>query len=170
PCSMFRYRLLLVLVLLASILLLAAAPLFAQERVQPAKPQLKPYSLPPDKYERAVSYSHWQYALHFLGLFWTAGTLLAILIYGIAPRLRDWAEGASRARFLEAAMFIPALILAIDIPRLPLDFFGHWLNRHYDQSVQGWGSWLWDWTKAELIGFVIAIILGWILYGAIRRS
>ena len=36
--------------------------------------------------------------------------------------------------------------------------------------MQGWGSWSWDWTKAELISFVLGIILIWLLYAVIRRS
>jgi len=36
--------------------------------------------------------------------------------------------------------------------------------------VQGWGSWGWDWVKAQLISIVIFTILIWILYLVIRRS
>jgi Zn-dependent protease with chaperone function len=67
-------------------------------------------------------------------------------------------------------LFVPGLLLTLDVGRLPLDLVGHWVSRHYDQSVQGLGSWLWDWTKGELLEFVIAIVLGWILYGVIRSS
>jgi len=108
--------------------------------------------------------------MHFLGVLWTVGTLAAILNRRVAPRLRDWAERASARRFLQAAIFVPSLMLAINLPRLPLEMFGHWLDRHYDQSVQGWISWLWDWAKGELLGFILAITLAWMLYGAIRRS
>jgi STE24 endopeptidase len=166
---MFRFRFSLAWALVACLAMLAAAPLAAQQRT-PANPQFKPYSLPSGKVERAVAYSHWQYALHFLGFLWTAGTLAAILNLRAAPRLRNWAERASRNRLLQAAMFVPGLMLALNVPHLPLDMFGHWVDQRYDQSIQGWGSWLWDWTKGELLGIVIAVILGWILYSAIRRS
>jgi Zn-dependent protease with chaperone function len=121
-------------------------------------------------YERAVAYSRWRYGLHFLGVVWVAGTLVGMLSYRVARRLRNWAENKSRQRFLQAALFVPALLLIFDAVRLPLDLFGHWLELRYDQSIQGFGSWLLDWGKGELIEFVVAIILGWILYTLIRRS
>jgi STE24 endopeptidase len=142
---------------------------YAQQRA-PASHEVKSYTLPPEKYQRAVAYSHWQYAMHFLGVLWTVGTLVAILALRLAPRLRTRAENASHRRFVQAAIFVPGFLLMVDIARLPLDLFGHWIERHYDQSVQGWSSWAWDWTKGELIEFTIAIFLGWILYAAIWRS
>jgi STE24 endopeptidase len=155
--------------MLALLAWLSMAPLCAQQQA-PANPQSKRYTLPSGKYERAVAYSHWQYGMHFLAVLWAAGTLLAMLRYRLAPRLRTWAEGASRLRFLQAAMLVPALLLALDAARLPLDMFGHGLDLHYDQSIQGWASWGFDWAKGELIEFVIAIVLGWMLYSLIRRS
>jgi len=169
---MFRFRLplALALALLASLSILTAAAFALQPPAPSPGPQLKSYSLPPDKLQRAVAYSHWQYALHFLGILWTAGTVVAILKYRVAPRLRDAVESASGRRFLQAALFVPGLLLTVDVPHLPLDLAGHWVNRHYGQSVQGWGSWLWDWSKGELMEFGVAILLGWILYDAIRSS
>src|SRR5579872_1756867 len=160
------YRLCSVLMLLAGLSLFTV---FAQVRA-PANPQAKQYTLPPDKYERAVAYSHWQYAMHFLGVLWAAGTLLAILELRLAPRLRTWAQNASHRRFLQAVIFVPGFLLMVDVARLPLDLGGHGIDRHYDQSIQGWGSWAWDWTKGELLELTIGIILGWILYAAIWRS
>jgi len=167
---MFRFRLPLALALLASLSILTAAAFALQPSAPSPGPQIKSYSLPPEKLQRAVAYSHWQYALHFLGILWTAGTVVAILKYRVAPRLRDAVESASGRRFLQAALFVPGLLLTVDVPHLPLDLAGHWVNRHYGQSVQGWGSWLWDWSKGELLEFGVAIVLGWILYDAIRSS
>jgi STE24 endopeptidase len=159
----------LVLALLVWVGLLAA-PIAAQQRTAQANPQSQGYKLPPGKYERAVAYSHWQYAMHFWGVLWTVGTLVVILNLRVAPRLRNWAQHISGRRLLQAALFVPGLMLVLNLPHLPLEMFGHWLDRRYDQSIQGWISWLWDWTKGELLGFGIAIVLAWILYGAIRRS
>src|SRR6266849_7727071 len=167
---MFRFRLSLAWALLACLATLAAAALALQPPAPSPSPQLRSYRLAPNQLHRAVAYSHWQYALHFLGILWTAGTLAAILKYRVAARLRDRVESASGRRFLQAALFVPGLLLTVDVPHLPLDLAGHWVNRHYDQSVQGWGSWLRDWGKSELLEFAIAIVLGWILYDAIRSS
>src|SRR5260370_19645710 len=141
------FRFLPVLALLACLTILTAAPLAAQPPAPSPNPQLKSYSLPPDKQGRAVAYSHWQYALHFLGVLWTAGTLVAILTYRVAPRLRDRVESASGRRFLQACLFVAGVLLTLVVGRLPLELVGHCVSRHYNQSVQGLGSWLWDLTK-----------------------
>ncbi|HXI90273.1 MAG TPA: M48 family metallopeptidase [Blastocatellia bacterium] len=134
------------------------------------KEPVKSYSLPPEKYEKAVAYSRTQYTLHFVGVIYSLLLLLIILSMRIAPALRDWAERVSRRRIVQAIVFVPLLLLTFDALRFPLDVYQHHLAVHYDISVQGWSSWFWDWTKGELIQFVIASILAYILYGVIRRS
>jgi Zn-dependent protease with chaperone function len=134
------------------------------------KEQVKSYSLPPEKYEKAVAYSRTQYRLHFVGVLYSLLLLLIILSLRIAPAFRDWAERVSRRRFVQAIVFVPLLLLTFDAFKFPLDVYQHHLAVYYDISVQGWGSWFWDWTKGELIQFVIATILAYILYGVIRRS
>src|ERR1700704_2154687 len=81
----------------------------------PANPQVKHYTLPPGKYEKAVKYSHWQYAMHFLGVLWAAGTLVAILELRLAARLRTWAQNATHRRFLQAAIFVTGFLLMVDV-------------------------------------------------------
>jgi STE24 endopeptidase len=132
--------------------------------------QVKTYSLPPEKYEKAIAYSRAQYRLHFAGAAYSLLLLLIILSLRIAPAFRDWAERLSRRRFIQALIFVPLLLLTFDILKLPLDAYQHHLSRQYDMSVQGWGSWFWDWSKGELIQFFIASVLAYILYGVIRRS
>jgi Zn-dependent protease with chaperone function len=44
------------------------------------------------------------------------------------------------------------------------------LELKFDQSIQSWPSWLWDWTKTELITLVCAVPLALLLYAVIRRS
>lgn len=128
------------------------------------------YSLPPEKYENAVAYSRTQYSLHFVGVAYSLLLLLVILSLRIAPAFRDWAERVSRRRFVQAIVFVPLLLFTFDALKLPLDGYQHQLSVRYGISVQGWGSWLWDWSKGELIQFIVASILAYILYGVIRRS
>ena len=131
---------------------------------------VKSYSLPPEKYEKAISYSRAQYRLHFIGTAYSFLILLFILSRRIAPAFRDWAERVSSRRFIQAFVFVPLLLLVLDIFKLPVDIYQHHLSRQYEMSVQGWGSWFWDWSKSELIEFLIASILAYILYALIRRS
>ncbi len=132
--------------------------------------EVKAYTLPPDLYQKAVKYSRAQYILYFTGFAWGVIVLLLVLAWKLAPKYRDWAERATKVRFLQAVIFTPILLLTIAVLGLPTDIYGHWLSRSYGISVQGWGSWAWDWTKGEIVSFVIGIILVWILYAVIRRS
>jgi STE24 endopeptidase len=134
------------------------------------KQEVKSYTLPPDKYEKAVSYSRTQYRLHFVGVAYSLFLLLIILSLRIAPMFRDWAEGVSRRRFVQALVFVPLLLLTLDALKVPLDVYEHHLAVQYEISVQSWGSWLWDWSKGEFLELVMASILAYILYGVIRRS
>jgi len=40
----------------------------------------------------------------------------------------------------------------------------------FDQSIQTWLSWFWDWTKTELLLLVCAVPVAYLLYAVIRRS
>lgn len=128
------------------------------------------YSLPPDKREQAVAYSRTQYTLHFAGIAYSLVLLLIILSLRIAPAFRDWAERVSRRRFVQAVVFVPLLMLTFDALKLPFDACQHGLALQYNLSVQGWASWLWDWTKGEVVVSICASMLAYILYGVIRRS
>jgi STE24 endopeptidase len=134
------------------------------------KQEVKNYTLSPEKYEKAVAYSRTQYRLHFLGIAYSLLVLLIILALRIAPLFRDWAERFSRRRFIQAIVFVPLLLLAFDALKFPLDAYHHHLAVHYEISVQGWGSWFWDWMKGRLVQVIVASILAYILYGVIRRS
>ncbi len=144
-----------------------------QQQQTSASAQQQPvatYTLPPDKYEKAVAYSRAKYRLYFADVAYGIIVLLLILGLKIASRFRQWAEHASSRRWLQVMIFAPLLLLLIDAVSLPSGIYGHWLSRKYEQSIQGWGSWMWDWTKGELIGLVVGTFLVWLLFVVIRRS
>jgi STE24 endopeptidase len=129
-----------------------------------------PYSLPPDKLRRAIEYAHAGYGLHFTSEIWAIAILAAILAFGLAGKFRDWAEAASRRRFVQALVFVPLLLLTNDLLYLPANIYGQHLELRFDQSIQSWPSWFWDWTKSELILLACAVPLALLLYAVIRRS
>jgi Zn-dependent protease with chaperone function len=136
----------------------------------PEKAEVKRFTLPPEKYEQAIAYRrarYWHYFIHF-----AYGVLIFVLVlqWRWAPRFRDWAERFSRRRFLQALVFVALFSLATGVLVLPSVIYYQYLSLKYDQSVQCWPSWFWDFTKGQLIGIVISTILVWILYAAIRRS
>jgi STE24 endopeptidase len=128
------------------------------------------YSLPPDKLQRAIEYAHAGYTLHFASEIYAIVILAAIIASGLSAKFRDWAEAASKRRFVQALVFIPLLLLTNDLLYLPANIFGQHLELKFDQSIQSWPSWFWDWTKSELIALVCAVPLAWLLYAVIRHS
>jgi STE24 endopeptidase len=143
----------------------AAAPATTEEK----KPVTE-FTLPPEKYEKAIAFSRAKYQLYFIDFIYGLIVLLAVLAWRVAPKFRDWAERASKRRFVQVLVFTPLIVLTLDVLGLPTAIYRQWLSLKYEQSIQGWGSWFWDWTKGELIGIVVSIFLVWILYGVIRRS
>ena len=132
--------------------------------------EVKGYTLPPEKYAKAVAFSRAGYRLYFIGFFYNVILLLLVLRWRLGPRFRDWAERASRFRFVQAVIFAPLLFLSLAVAGLPISMYRHELSRKYDLSVQGWGSWIGDQAKSELVALVVGSIVVWILYGVIRRS
>jgi Zn-dependent protease with chaperone function len=134
------------------------------------QPPITSYALPPELYKKA----------HGLGRieFWSQliafpyGLILFWLVIGakLPAKYRDIAERISSRRFLQAAVFSPLLILTVAGLSSPMDIFDHQLARSYGLSVQGWGSWAWDWTKGQCVNVIVGTIMIWLLYVVVRRS
>ena len=140
------------------------------ERLEPSPSKTEQYTLSEDRYEKAVAYSRAGYTLYFVSYFLSFAVLLLFLRLGVAAKFRDVAERVTGRRWLQGFVFVPLLILSSDIFDLPVRLYWHSLSLRYDQSVQRWGSWFWDWTKEELVGTFFALILALILFAVIRRS
>ncbi|MGE0816159.1 MAG: M48 family metallopeptidase [Vicinamibacterales bacterium] len=128
------------------------------------------YHLPPDKLARAEALYTTHVAMLVVGTIYGFATLLLVLFARVAPRFRDLAERTSDRRFTRLLVFAPLFLLTLDVLGLPLGVYGHHLDVTYGLSVQGWGSWFWDWTKGELISLVLGTLLVWGLYVLLRRS
>jgi STE24 endopeptidase len=137
---------------------------------QAKEPQAKGYTLPPDKEAKAIAYAHSRHQLYFLDFVFTLVALVLLIQLGVAPRLRDWAESITHNRFLQAILFSGPFFFLLGVLSLPSAAASQWLARYYGQSVQGWGSWLWDGVKGGLLTLVLATLLVWLFYGAVRRS
>jgi Zn-dependent protease with chaperone function len=166
----------------------ASAPLIAQEtptvrtpppqQIEPpattpppsAADEIQRYTLSHERYQKAVAYSRAGYTLYFLSVFISFAVLLAALRFGFVARIRDFAERASENRIVQGLLFIPLLVSLIDLVDLPVRVAWHALSLHYEQSVQGWGSWFLDWSKAELIALAFLTLMGLILFFIIRKS
>ncbi len=179
-----RYLLSRSLIFAIIVSFLAGSPLLAQSgapatpsfpaardaQIQPQPQASLDYTLSPERAAHAVAYARVRHLLYFLEFGYGILILLAFLKFRVAPVFRDCAERAARNRFLQAAIFAPLLLLTLDLTSLPFAAVYHSLARHYAQSIQGWGSWLWDWAKGELLSTAVAIFLIWLLYAVMRRS
>jgi len=153
-----------------------ASPAAVSPAAQNATPESQPqrtvtaYTLPPALYEKAHRLGEIRFRLAIIDFVYGVVVLWLILRVKAAPAYRDWAEKAASNRFLQAAIFAPLLILTMDVLGLPADIYENWLDRSYGLSVQGWGSWMWDWTKSEFLSVLGGIILVYLLYAVMRKS
>jgi Zn-dependent protease with chaperone function len=134
------------------------------------EPTITEYRLPPDALARSEALYRTTIAITIAGTVYGVALLAGLLWGRVAPRYRDLAERASGRRFVQALVFVPLLLLTIDVLSLPVSVYGHSLQVRYGLSVQGWGSWFWDWTKGELLGTALGTLLVWGLYAFLRRS
>jgi STE24 endopeptidase len=138
-------------------------PLTAGERITR-------YTLPPDREAKALALAKVRRRMIFVNTAYGLIVLLVVLWWRLAPAYRDAAERLSTKRFLQVLVFAPLIALTIDVMSLPTGLYEHSINREYGLSVQGWGSWFWDWAKGELLSVIFTIIIVWILYAVIRKS
>jgi STE24 endopeptidase len=128
------------------------------------------YTLSHDRYEKAVAYSRAGYTLYFVSYVLSGIVLFLILRLGVAAKFREIAENLSDKRWMQAFVFVPLLFATIDVLNFPLRAYWQALSRHYEQSIQGWGSWLWDWTKGEFLRAAFAVVMVLILFAVMQRS
>ncbi len=136
----------------------------------PEQTRTEQYTLSHERQAKAVAYSQAGYTLYFVSYFLGGLFLFLILRLGWTAKFRDIAERVSDKRWIQALVFVPLLFLTLDVLDLPVHAYWHSLSLHYEQSIQGWGSWFWDWTKGECLGAGFGIVLVLILFAVMRRS
>src|SRR5215469_810406 len=136
----------------------------------PVKQQIGAYTLPPDLYKKAHDRSRIRFRLALVSFVYGLVVLWIILHWRLGVKYRDWAERLSQKRFVQAMVFGPLLLITIAVFTTPLDIYSEIVEKKFGISVEGWGSWSWDWIKEQLIEMVIFTVLIWLLYTMIRRS
>jgi Zn-dependent protease with chaperone function len=126
------------------------------------------FRLNKETYEKAVAYSRAWYRLYFVSVGWGIAVLWLLLRLGVVAALRDFAERRTGSWLLQALLFVPGLLLLLGVLRLPIRISAHALSLRYQQSIQGWGSWFWDWTKAELLSVGLGLVVALILFAVMR--
>ncbi len=148
----------------------SAAPAIMAQTQPPSAPKITKYDLPPDRYQKARNLAKIHFRFALISFVYGLIVLWLVLRWRLSAKYRTLAESKFSKHFLQALIFSPLVILTIDIFELPTGIYQNWVSRQYGLSVQGWGSWFWDWTKGELISVILGIILIWLLYAVIRKS
>jgi Zn-dependent protease with chaperone function len=146
----------------------AAAAVSPAAQTPPA--QVQGYTLTPDQEAKAIAYAHARHELYFLDAAYGVLLLVMILQFRIAPKYRDWAAQWTESDFGQIITFSPMLFLTMDVLSLPIGMWEHRLALQYQQSIQGWNSWLSDWAKGEGVEIAIATLMVWILFFVTRKS
>jgi Zn-dependent protease with chaperone function len=128
------------------------------------------YTLPPEKLREAAALERVRMTLEVVGTVWALGQLVLILALGWAGRMRDWAVGLGRSRWVQGYGFVFVLLLAMGLMDLPLGVYGHKTALSYGLSVQGWGNWLADRAKGFGLEWMIGGLVAVAMFRAIRRS
>jgi STE24 endopeptidase len=128
------------------------------------------YSLPPDVLARARALYYWRTGLDFGSTAWSVLVLLALLNFRWVAGLSAWAGSVSRKPWLQGLWFAPLLLMVVSVLHLPLSILGHHISLSYGQSVQGWGSWFLDWSKALLLDLISGTVVLTVVFALIRHS
>jgi Zn-dependent protease with chaperone function len=132
--------------------------------------QTTEYTLPPDKLAKSKALYDLRSKLRIIDTLYGLAILLGLLYLGVAARYRDWAERVSRFRFVQALVFVPLILITITVLQLPLDAYQQSVSRQYGLSVQGWGSWLGDVAKGQILSIIFLAVIAWIIATLIRKS
>ncbi|HUJ29793.1 MAG TPA: M48 family metallopeptidase [Candidatus Acidoferrum sp.] len=151
----------------------AAAPAVNAEPVpasQQTEKKVTEYTLPPDLYRKAHTLAQIAFWGQLSSILYSWVILWLVLGWKLGPKYREWAERGGSARFLQAWIFAPPLLLSLAVLNIPFDIAQQSVLRKFGISIQGWGSWSWDWTKGEIISLILGTLLVWLLYAEIRKS
>ena len=149
---------------------MAAAPQDQVDAAQHFGKTVTAYTLPPALYEKTKKLAKLRVAFLIIGPIYALLQLWIFLRWRLGPKYRDWGERASGRFVVQALVFAPLFILTLDVTSLPLEAIRQKVTLDYGLSVQGWGSWGWDWAKGELISVVLGFVLILIFYGVVRKS
>jgi STE24 endopeptidase len=130
--------------------------------------ETKKYQLSPERYQKAVAYSRAGYTVYFVSVLWGIVALVILLRSGVVAKLRDFAEQNSKSFWGQAVLFVVPMSLVLAVLNLPIWMYWHYLSLQYEQSIQRWGSWFWDWSKGQILEIALSVLAAMLLMKVIR--
>ncbi len=144
-----------------------------KEQTGPQAGSQEGYKLPPDKLAKAIALSRIRNILDIAGSVWGIVFLWLLLAVRGWSGLEGWAARRSSRRWVQGLLFFAAFFVITTLASLPLDLYGHHVERSYGISVQGWGSWFGDMGKGLgltlIFGSLLLLFFHWIVRAAPRR-
>jgi Zn-dependent protease with chaperone function len=147
----------------------SATEAVAANNLARSEQRVSSYTLPPEPLQRSEALYKTHIALYLTESAYQIAVLAGLLSLRIAPRYRNLAEALTPRRLLQAVIFIPLLLITCDLLSLPFQLYRHHLQLAFGLSVESWGAWMWDRTKAELVSLLLLVPAGWGLYALMRR-
>jgi STE24 endopeptidase len=139
----------------------------------PAANSQNAYTLSADKLAKAIAISRIRHIMDIVNGLWGIVVIWLLLATRISVRLEDWAKSISGRRWIQGLLFFAAFLIVTTLASLPLAWFSQHVEKSYDISVQGWGSWLGDQAKglglSLLLVTPVLLLFNWIVRRWPRR-
>jgi STE24 endopeptidase len=120
--------------------------------------------MPRDQRARSDAYFEGGYWLILWDFLYAAAVCILLLATRASARMRDWAERITRFTALQTAIYFVEFIIAFSVLTFPLTIYEGFTREHkYGLSNMSFGSWMRD----QVIGLVVALILGGIFVTAL---
>ena len=128
-------------------------------------------TLPAEARAKSDAYFEGGYWLQLWNLVLALALAWAVLRFGVAQKIRDFAEKKFQRRFAQGWLFLVVFSLVMWALNLPMDFYEGFIREHqYGMSNQNFGAWMGDNLKGLLVSLVLLPPIVSLLYLGIRSS
>jgi STE24 endopeptidase len=126
--------------------------------------------IPPAAKARSDAYFEGGYWLILWDLLYGALVALILLNFRWSAKMRDVAEGMTKFKPLQTAIYFVQYTLLTTVLLLPLTIYEGYFREHkYGLATQTFGPWAWDQTKGLLVNLLFGAIITTILFGIVRK-
>src|SRR5580704_14795162 len=108
----------------------------AEQAQEPEQKKVTAYTLPPEKYRKAVALGQFHFRFNLISFFYGLLVLWIILRFGFAPKYRDWAEKVSGKLGMQVLVFAPLFLITMGVLELPTDIWYYLNDKKYGLNIQ----------------------------------
>jgi STE24 endopeptidase len=128
-------------------------------------------TIPPGEKARSDAYFEGGYWLILWNFLLGAGIMLLLLCTGLSARMRDFAEGITRFRWIQVAIYALLFTLINALLIFPLQYYQNFVREHqYGMATQNFSGWFGDQIKMLIVQLIALPILLIPLYWVFRRA